>query len=120
MIGRSFIFEGYTPKLSAAKLECDMGNRYLCDVLGEMKACWETRNFAQLNGLIEECQSLANRMEAALSDKRNVLTYEQRRPQLKDEIKELEWKKEELEEEVRKLEFKIKEIKHATPELKDS
>lgn len=111
------VFE--TRRLTYARLECDMGNRYLCDVLGEMKQCWETRNFAPINGLIEECQTLANRMESALSDKRNVLTYEQRRPQLKDEIKELEWKKEELEEQVRSLEFRIKELKHDNPELKE-
>lgn len=111
-IGRLFDFDEYKPSHGrAARMECDMGNRYICDVLSEMRTCNETRNYGSLLGLIEECQTLANRMEAGLSDKRNVLSYEQRRPILKDEITELEWKKEELEEQVRKLEFKIKKAK---------
>jgi len=111
-IGRIFEFNEYRPRRNgAARMECDMGNRYICDVLYEMRTCNETRNYGSLLGLIEECQTLANRMEAALSDKHNVLSYEQRRPVLKDEITELEWKKEELEEQVRKLEFEIKKMK---------
>lgn len=43
-------------------------NRTLCDVLKEMRACYETRNFCSLMGLIEEAQSMGNRMESALED----------------------------------------------------
>ena len=45
-----------------------MTNRYLCDVLGEMRECVKTLNFSYLSGLIEEAQSLANRMESHLYD----------------------------------------------------
>jgi hypothetical protein len=107
-----FRFSDYLIEDRAVSMESDMGNRYLCDVLEEMRTCDKTRNFAPLLGLVEECQTLANRMENSLRDKGDVLRYEQRRPLLKDEIKELQWRKEELEEEVRQLQFKIKEIKH--------
>jgi predicted nuclease with TOPRIM domain len=119
-IGRHLIFDKLDSQFERAiRMECSaVSNRYLCDVLSEMRTCHETRNYAHLVGLIEECQTLANRMETALMDKRNVLDYEARRPVLKDEIKELEWRKAELEEKCRKLEFRMKEIKHDHPELK--
>jgi len=44
-------------------------HRYLCDVLEEMRQAYNTRNFGGLLGLIEEAQSLGNRMEAALGEK---------------------------------------------------
>lgn len=88
----------------------DMPNRYLCDVLEELRKCWKTRNFAPLSGLCEEIQTIANRMEASLGDKRDVERLLRQRPEIKDEIKELRWKKEDLEEEVRALEHKKKEL----------
>lgn len=45
--------------------------RYLCDVLDEMRKCYKTRNFSHLCGLIEESQTLANRMEAALGERKD-------------------------------------------------
>ncbi len=41
--------------------------RYICDVLKEMRACNETRNYSLLSSLIEEAQIYANRMENAIS-----------------------------------------------------
>jgi len=43
-----------------------MANRYLCSVLDEMRECTKTLNFSYLLGLIEEAQTLGNRMEAKL------------------------------------------------------
>ena len=43
-----------------------MSNRYICSVLDEMRDCVKTSNFSYLSGLIEEAQSLANRMESRL------------------------------------------------------
>ena len=48
-------------------------NRAMCDVLGEMR---ETLKIVlplnvHLRGLVEEAQTIANRMEAGLADKRN-------------------------------------------------
>ena len=72
-------------------------NRYMCEVLDEMRTCTKTLNFAILPSLIEEVQTMANRMEMALSDMKDLET-------LKDDIHE---KKEEL----KVLEKKIKKKK---------
>ena len=112
---RTFNFKDFNlpnKRSRATRLETDMGNRYICEVLEEIKTCNKTRNYGPLLSLVEEIQTLVNRMETALSDKRDVLNWEQRRPIVRDEIKELEWKKEQLEEDIRKFEFKIKEIEH--------
>jgi hypothetical protein len=69
-------------------------NRTLCDVLEEMRACKDTLNFSYLKGLIEEAQSMANQMEAALADKRSVKN-------LRRDIKELKAQKEKLDEEIK-------------------
>ena len=72
-------------------------NRYVCEVLEEMRTCTKTLNFAIIPSLIEEVQTMANRMEMALSDMKDLET-------LKDDIHE---KKEEL----KVLEKKIKKKK---------
>lgn len=46
--------------------------RVMCDVLAEMRDCFKTFNFSPIPGLIEEAQSMANRMEAGLEDKKDV------------------------------------------------
>ena len=74
-----------------------MANRYLCDVLNEMRKCVKTLNFSYLLGLIEEAQTLGNRMEAKLYD---IKDFEL----LHEEIKDLQKKKKKLEEKVEKLE----------------
>lgn len=40
--------------------------RTLCDVLNDLRKCYETRNFAAVLGLVEEAQMMGDRMEAAL------------------------------------------------------
>ena len=72
-------------------------NRYICEVLDEMRTCTKTLNFAVIPSLIEEVQTMVNRMEMALSDMKDLET-------LKDDIHE---KKEEL----KVLEKKIKKKK---------
>ena len=69
-----------------------MPNRTVCAVLDEMRKCHKTRNFAYLDSLIEEVQSLANRMEAKLWDQKDYEHMMERRDELKREIKELEAK----------------------------
>ena len=64
-------------------------NRLLCDVLEEMRKCYECRNFAHLLGLIEEAQMLANRMEAALDDQRDIKALSEERHRLSQEVKKL-------------------------------
>ena len=46
-------------------------NRTMCGVLEEMRQCYKHLNFAPLPGLIEEAQTLANRMESGLGDKQD-------------------------------------------------
>jgi hypothetical protein len=72
-------------------------NRTVCDVLTEMRKCHETRNFTGLIGLIEEVQSLVNRMEAGLNDKNDVIDWTKKRKKLKEEIKKLIKQKEKIE-----------------------
>ncbi len=72
-------------------------NRTMCDVLEDMRKCVKTLNFAAFPGLIEELQSMGNRMEAALNDNKD---WERARSELKSlesEVKKLEAKKEALE-----------------------
>ncbi len=73
-----------------------MPNRTICDVLKEIRECNKTKNYSYLEGLIEEIQSMANRMEAALWDQNDV-----------------EYARKEL----KKLEIKIKALKASNPEV---
>jgi len=77
-----------------------MINRMLCDVLEEMRGCAKTLNFSYLLGLIEEVQTLGNRMEAKLYD---IKDFER----LHENIKDLEKKKKKLKEDVELLEISL-------------
>ena len=67
-----------------------MLNRSVCDVLEEMRKSFETRNFSYLLGLIEEVQSMVNKMEARLNDIHDFEHIEQRYKDLKKECRELQ------------------------------
>jgi hypothetical protein len=64
-------------------------NRTICDVLQEMRKCYETRNFAPLMGLIEEAQTKANRMEAGLYDKKDIDRMNEEWHELRAKLKAL-------------------------------
>jgi len=68
-----------------------MPNRLLCTVLDEMRECVKTSNFSYLSGLIEETQSLANRMESRLYDMKD-------HDRLLDDIRDLKKEKKKLKE----------------------
>ena len=51
-------------------------NRYVCDVLEEMRTSVKTLNFAMIPSLIEEVQTMANRMEMALEDMKEKILHE--------------------------------------------
>ena len=85
-------------------------NRYICDVLKEMRECIKTANFSYLSGLIEEAQTMANRMEAALTDAKDIRELAEDRSKknkemkvLYEEIKKLEERKEQLEKDIKAL-----------------
>ena len=67
-------------------------NRYMCDVLTEMRTCTETSNYSFLLSLIEEAQILANRMEASLYDKRDYTSIKEKIAEKKVELKKIEKK----------------------------
>lgn len=66
-----------------------MPHRYLCDVVEEIRKCYKTRNFAPLLGLIEEVQTMANRMEAAVNEKADYEVWHKRVKKEKGEYKKL-------------------------------
>ena len=68
--------------------------RTVCDVLHEIRKCDETKNYSYLLGLVEEIQTMVNRMEAKLS---TIKDYEE----LKKNYKELEIRKDKLKEEIK-------------------
>jgi polyhydroxyalkanoate synthesis regulator phasin len=70
-----------------------MDNRYVCSVLEEMRKCHEVRNYSYLPGLIEEAQTMVNRMEAALWDKKDYTALHDKLSKLKKEVAALEAKK---------------------------
>ena len=87
-----------------------MTHRYVCDVLAEMRTTTETLNFAVLLSLIEECQTMVNRMEAKLWEMREI-------EDLHQEIKDHKKKKKELENDLKKQEEeKENSTKKTTPD----
>jgi septal ring factor EnvC (AmiA/AmiB activator) len=69
-----------------------------------MRKCDTTRNYSVLESLIEEAQTMANRMEAALADVKDLRSLHAKITVLKEEAQELEKKKEDLEAKIKKLE----------------
>ena len=72
-------------------------NRTMCDVLSEMRKCCETGNYSYLPGLIEEVQSMGNKMESKLEDVKDLANTRTYLKELKKEYNELYKKKEKLE-----------------------
>ena len=67
-------------------------NRYICDVLEEMRTSVKTLNFAMIPSLIEEVQTMANRMEMALHDMKDLEQLKMSIVEKKEELKKLEKK----------------------------
>jgi hypothetical protein len=67
-------------------------NRYICDVLEEMRTSVKTLNFAMIPSLIEEVQTMANRMEMALSDMKDLERLKMSIVEKKEELEKLEKK----------------------------
>ena len=65
-------------------------NRTMCDVLEEMRKAHETRNFSYILGLIEEAQSMGQRMEAKLNDVKDLESLRTDIKKAKKELKKLE------------------------------
>ena len=93
------------------KIPNDAGGRLLCDILEDMRKCLKTTNFSYLNGLIEEAQYRANRMENVLERKQSLKYIEGQYTRLKKDMKDLEKKE-------KKLKTKIEELKKQEKKLK--
>lgn len=86
-----------------------MPNRFICNVLEEMRKCTTTGNYSNLLSLIEEAQTFANRMEAGLRNVKDLKQLDDERHELKQEVKVF-----------RKAKLKvIKELGITHSELKD-
>jgi hypothetical protein len=73
-----------------------MTNRYVCDVLREMRKSIKVMRIDMLPGLIEEVQIMANRMEAKLADYANIGYDLERATDFRNELKRLRKKAEEI------------------------
>lgn len=73
-----------------------MTNRFYCTVIDEMRECYKTRNFSHVMGLLEELQSIGNRMEAKCGDINDANRYLDEVKELKREIKSLKRKRDKL------------------------
>ena len=77
-------------------------NRTICGVFEEMRSCNETKNYSYLLGLIEEAQSMANKMESKIDSIKNF-------EDLKDKYKELEERKNDLKKDIKSKGGKVED-----------
>ena len=75
-------------------------NRSICAVFEEMRSCNETKNYSYLLGLIEEAQSMANKMESKID---LIKDFEE----MKDKYKELVERKNDLKKDIKKSGGKV-------------
>ena len=74
--------------------------RTICGVFEEMRSCNETKNYSYLLGLIEEAQSMANKMESKID---LIKDFEE----MKDKYKELVERKNDLKQDIKKSGGKV-------------
>ena len=79
--------------------------RFVCDVLEEMRKCYKTYNFSCIASLIEELQSLVNRMEATLEERKSYFYWKDLAKEKEDEIEQLNKKIKELKNKVKLRDF---------------
>ena len=75
-------------------------NRSICAVFEDMRSCNETKNYSYLLGLIEEAQSMANKMESKID---LIKDFEE----MKDKYKELVERKNDLKKDIKKSGGKV-------------
>lgn len=64
-------------------------NRTICEMLDELRKCYDTRNFSYFLGILEEIQSAANRMEAKLEDNKDAENAKEIVSEAKKELADL-------------------------------
>lgn len=83
-------------------------NRTLCEVLEDMRKLDKTKNYSGLLGLIEEAQSMGNRMEAGLSDQKDLSKLAKDTSKARKLFKKEKKKYENMKKKVEKLQKKAK------------
>lgn len=78
-------------------------NRTMCAVLDEMRSCHKTHNYAPILGLIEEVQSMGNRMESSIGEVKDFKVLYKAKRNLKIEVNLLEIYRKKLRKEIGKL-----------------
>ena len=74
-----------------------MPNRFVCDVLTEMREMVKTMRFDRANGLIEEAQTMVNKMESALEDYSDMGWNEEKHGKLRKELRMMKLREQVLE-----------------------
>jgi len=92
LLKEPILFGRQAELVSLPQQEYDMPNRLVCNVLDEMRECSKTRNFSYLDGLIEEVQTLVNRMEGKLLDNKELGELDERIRESKIDLKRLKQK----------------------------
>ena len=77
-------------------------NRTICTVFEEMRSCNETKNYSYLLGLIEEAQSMANKMESKID---SIKQFEE----LKEQCKNLVERKNDLKKDIKSKGGKVED-----------
>ncbi len=83
-------------------------NRTLCQVLEDMRGLDKSKNYSALNGLIEEAQAMANRMEAGLYDQKDLIQLQKDHSKARKAYKALEEEYDELLKKAKPLRAKSK------------
>lgn len=86
-------------------------HRLLCSVLEEMRTLHKTRNYAMLLSLIEEAQTIGNRMEAALGEQKDLAKLTDARSKLKEEHNKAMKEYKELYDDLEKLKKEVDNAK---------
>ena len=78
-----------------------MVHRFLCDVLREMRTAVKVGRIDMLNGLIEEIQTMGNRMEAKLEEYRDLGYQLEKAHEIRKKLREMKKTVGEIEEKLK-------------------
>lgn len=88
-----------------------MANRPVCDVLQELRECFKTYSFGIIPSLVEELQTIVNRMEASLYDKRDFTRMQDQLKRATNRNKELNEQEASLNDRIKLAEAKLKGLR---------
>lgn len=86
-----------------------MPSRYVCDVLSEMREMVKDMRFDRASGLINEAQTMVNKMESALEDYSSLGWSEEKHSKVRKELRIMKLKRKVLSDELSQLEECLEE-----------